>query len=356
MKNKKLKLLGLTLAMGLAGSASAQLAGKNVILIHGFQSGDLSDPPASQQEVEQRGDAYWQAFWASRAEARIDWASNERVEGGIAQRAFNQLKTISQSGLCSSGCVLVTHSTGDLVGRYVVDNQARWLSNAGYQPLNILTSLDFAGAGGGTELADLAVNIAYSDTWYNWTLKQAVKLFTGIDPQPGKLGVVNDLQTTAARNLATSPNAVPRLRFVGGGSQNGGITKPFIKGSDDAVVPLHSACGAATAGAFDSCSSSVALDGKRTSVSAPGSLYYNHYPILMGADVNHGDAINTNTGNALTYANNNLSFNGINVDFDTYTFEKKPWWQFWGSGDTYQRVRDGEQYSVSGIVYQTLNH
>lgn len=355
MKNKKTMLLTLTAAALFASAAQGQIAGKNVILVHGFQQGDLSNPPADDAEVSRRGDAYWQAFWAARAEARIDWASNDRVEGRTAERAFAQMLSISQSGLCNSGCVLVTHSTGDLVARYILENQANWLRGAGAAPLTILTTLDFAGAGGGTELADLAVNVAYSDNWYDYPVRAALGAFLGVDPEPGNLGVVNDLQPAVARNIGTSPSAIPHLRFVGGGSSYGGITKPFIKGTDDGVVPLHSACGATTAGSFDSCIGNVDLDGKRTSVKAPGARYYNHYPVLMSRGINHGAVVDNTTGNAMTYAFNNLNANGVAVNFDTYTYNKRAWWQWWGAGDTYQSIRNGDQFSMSGLVYQTLN-
>lgn len=352
---KSLKMIGLCLLVALTGTAHAQLAGKNVILVHGLQADDLSDNPANQQEIDQNGDAYWQAFWASRAEARIDWGSHERVEGRTAERAFQQMVEISQQGLCDQGCILVTHSTGDLVARYILANQERWLSNAGIEPLNIITALDFAGAGGGSELADLAVNAAYSDSWSDELVKQAVTAYLGTEPTPDNLGVLRDLQPSVARNLATSPNSVPRLRFVGGGSDYYGLTGPFLPGTDDGVVALHSTCGGTQAGSYKSCVSDVALDGKRTSVEAPDSLYYNHFPILMGEDVDHGDVINTESGNTLTYANNNLNFSGVAINFDTETYEKRPWWKLWGSGDTFQVVTDSEQHSVSGLVFTTLN-
>ena len=56
-----------------AGTAQAQLAGHNVILVHGFQQEDLANPPANLQEVKNAGEDYWRTFWLSRAEARIDW-------------------------------------------------------------------------------------------------------------------------------------------------------------------------------------------------------------------------------------------------------------------------------------------
>ena len=351
---KSLKILALGALLALTGGAQAQLAGKNVILVHGLQADDLSEHP-DQQQIEQNGDAYWQAFWASRAEARIDWGSHERIEGKTAERAFQKMLEISQQGLCDDGCILVTHSTGDLVGRYILEHQAHWLQSAGAEPLNIITALDFAGAGGGSELADLAVNAAFSDNWYDFALKAAVEAYLGTPPDPENLGVLLDLQPTTARNLATSPNDVPRLRFVGGGTQFLGVTGPFLPGTDDGVVALHSTCGGTQADSYDSCVSDVAMDGKRTSTNAPDSLYHNHFPVLMGDEVNHGEVINTESGNTLTYAFNGLSFGGVSVDFDTETFEQRPWWQLWGSGDTYQVVSDSERSSMSGLVFDTLN-
>ena len=88
-----------------AGTAQAQLAGHNVILVHGFQQQDLANPPANLQEVKNAGEDYWRTFWLSRAEARIDWGSNGRVEGGIAQQAYEQMRQISQQGLCNDFCI-----------------------------------------------------------------------------------------------------------------------------------------------------------------------------------------------------------------------------------------------------------
>jgi len=349
--------LATALAGGLfATGASAQLAGHNVILVHGFMMDDLSNPPANFQEIQQAGEDNWREYWLNRAEARIDWASNGRVEGQIAQQAYQQLRQISQQGLCNDYCVVVTHSTGDLVTRHLLENQARWLQSEGLQPLKILAVLDMAGAGGGTELADLAVSIAYNDSWYNWPVKQAVKAFTGIDPEPDNLGVVNDLQTNVARNLAVSPNSIPRLRFVGGGSSYGGITKPFIDGTDDGVVPTHSACGATSASGIDSCSNSISLAGKVSGQNGPSGLYYNHYPVLMSEGANHGDVINTQTGNTAVPVVNNTTLNGLRVDFASRTYNQRAWWQFWGSGDQYIEVPNSSQTSLSNLVYTTLNN
>lgn len=339
-----------------AGPASAQLAGHNVILVHGFQQQDLSDPPANLQEVRTAGEDYWRTFWLSRSDARIDWGSDGRVEGAIAQQAYQQLRSISQQGLCSDYCIVVSHSTGDLVTRYLLENQARWLQNAGLQPLKILASLDFSGAGGGTELADLALSLAYNDSWYNWPLKQAVRAFTGINPQPGNLGVVDDLQTNAARNLAVSPNNIPRLRFVAGGSSYGGVTKPFISGTDDGVVPTHSACGATASQGIDSCSSSLSLAGKVSSQNGPSALYFNHYPVLMNEGASHSGVLGSEIGNISVPVVNNRTLNGLQVDFASRSYNKRPWWQWWGSGDRYVEVPNSNQTDMSTLVYNTLNN
>jgi len=339
-----------------AGPASAQLAGHNVILVHGFQQQDLSAPPANLQEVKNAGEDYWRTFWLSRSDARIDWGSDGRVEGAIAQQAYQQLRSISQQGLCSDYCIVVSHSTGDLVTRYLLENQARWLQSAGLQPLKILASLDFSGAGGGTELADLALSLAYNDSWYNWPLKQAVRAFTGINPQPGNLGVVDDLQTNAARNLAVSPNNIPRLRFVAGGSSYGGVTKPFISGTDDGVVPTHSACGATTSQGIDSCSSSLSLAGKVSSQNGPSALYFNHYPVLMNEGASHSGVLGSEIGNISVPVVNNRTLNGLQVDFASRSYNKRPWWQWWGSGDRYVEVPNSNQTDMSTLVYNTLNN
>ncbi len=251
---------------------------------------------------------------------------------------------------------MVSHSTGDLVTRYLLENQARWLQADGLQPLKILAAIDYSGAGGGTELADLALNVAYNDSWYNWPLKQAVRAFTGITPEPGSLGVVNDLQTNTARNLAVSPNNIPRLRFVAGGSSYGGITKPFIAGTDDGVVPTHSACGATSSNGIDSCSSNLSLAGKVSSQNGPSDLYYNHFPILMNEGASHSGVLGSETGNISVPVVNDTTLNGLRVDFASRTYNKRAWWQWWGSGDRYVEVPGSNQTDMSTLVYNTLNN
>lgn len=330
----------------------AQLAGHNVILVHGFQPDNLQYPPADAQAVANNGFNYWSQFWIENSEARLDWDSSQRIEGKIAEGLYNQAITLAENGLCNNGCVMVTHSTGDLVTRYFLEHQEDWLAAQGLPPLNIIATLDFAGAGGGTELADTAMSVATSDSWYNYPMKSAIETWLGFSiTDANQLGVMSDLQPATARNLATTPNGIPRLRFVGAGSQFYGATGGFITGTDDGVVPTHSSCGAAQPAAFDSCSATVAFDGERTSVSAPAAFLFNHYPVLMGESIHHSGTIGDQIEGLLTYANNGFTA-GLTVDFDTYIKEESSWWY----GDySYQYVTGSDQDNMSAIVFNALN-
>lgn len=335
--------------------ANAQLAGKNVIAVHGFQPGNLTSGNLSQQQVDQNGESYWSDFWLQHAEARIDWDSNDKIEGETAQRIYDKISEFSRSGLCDQGCVIVTHSTGDLVTRYMLENQDHWLQSQGLEPLNILTVLDFAGAGGGTELADTAYQVANNNSWYMWPLKEAVEAFMGFEVQASNMGVLYNLQPNVARNTATSATDVPRLRMVGAGSAYGGLTKPFITGSDDAVVPLHSACGASSAGAYDSCLSNLAMDGEVTGQSAPSGFYTNHYPLVMAEGANHSATINNDTGNVMTASTSSFSAGGLTMNVSLQTKEEKAWWQMWGSGDKYTTISNSKNQAMSSLVFNSID-
>lgn len=348
----KLSTLFPALALaGIAASSQAQLAGHNVILVHGFQPENVLNQPASSNEIVQNGQDYWSDYWNARAEARLDWDSSERIEGATAERLYDDAVKLSLSGLCNDGCVLVTHSTGDLVARYFLENQADWLAANGYTPLNILTSLDFAGAGGGTEIADTVVSIVTSNNVASSLAVSAVEWFMGGKLESDQdLGVLYDLQPAAARNLATSPSSVPRLRFTGAGNAYFGITGGFISGTDDGVVPTHSSCGAVNAQAYNSCSKNVAFNGKIRNgrESAPSTLFTNHFAVLMGDKTHHNGTIGDQSGVQLTYVDNNFNAGGINVDFSTKYYD--------GWFADYLYVTNSKNSTMSEKVYQTLNN
>ncbi|MEL7400189.1 MAG: hypothetical protein AAFN68_06405 [Pseudomonadota bacterium] len=340
----------LALLLFLTLPVSAQIAGKNVILVHGLQPGQLMQESITANQVEQDGASYWSAFWSQHADDRLDWSSKERLQQGIAETAYDKVIGWARSGFCNDGCVVVTHSTGDLVTRYLLDQQDIWTEAAGLQPLNILAVLDFAGAGGGSELAQLAIDVAGSESWLTAPIRAAVNAYLGFTVTPDKLGVLEDLRPTVARQTAIGATAVPRLRFVGGGNEYLGATGPFLPGTDDGVVSLHSACGGNQIQSIDSCVGYRQLDGKQTSVSAPAGLYVNHYPVLMGSDTHHGGTIGAQRGVTLSYAANNLN---AGVNFSVATESTTSGWWLWKS--TYNTVKNSANATMSEQVFNAIS-
>ncbi|WP_333608598.1 hypothetical protein [Arsukibacterium sp.] len=335
-------------------SAQAAVAGYPVVLVHGFQPDNLASRPNAQQ-VAQNGAAYWSDYWASRAEVRIDWPSQERIAGRIAtDYIWPKLRQLSLNNTCNPGCVFVTHSTGDLVTRYILDNQALWLQNAGLQPLNIVATFDFAGAGGGSELADLAVNVATGSGLFDWSLQLALSLWLGQLPNANNVGVLNDLRVNSARQLAAFPDSrVPRMRFVGAGSDFLGTTGVFLPGADDGVVASHSSCGASNAAAFNSCSRAVAFDGKLASQSSGVANFMPlHYPMLMSDAYSHSAVIGPQRKGNITVVNNTVRYtNQRALSFTSYD-ETRGWWIF---ASRYRVLSGSEQQAMSPLVFQAAN-
>ncbi len=391
---KKLSSLFGALALSLPMMSNAQLAGYDVLLVHGFQMGQLANKPANAQAVYDAADSYWSSkYWGGKAEGHLAWDSSDRLEGsnGIAVEAASWLAHyVANENRCvtANPCVLVTHSTGDLVARHLLANKESLLdgklTDAQIADIEVVAILDFAGAGGGTELASAAVSLYNGasssinaiDTLIKmvsgWSLKDTINRWAGVDiTNVDNLGVMNDLQVSTARSYGTSSvAAIPRLRFAGTGEYSGygWLTNMVMKGSGDSTVPLHSACGAASAGAYASCAQNVSIEGESKSVSGPSNLYDYHYPTLMGEDVDHSQAVGNTTGKDLVYlstAGGNVA--GMDTSFSTHTDKKtvkfevtsKNWWKIWTWWDTkhyyYEKVDGTSNRSMSGVVFDTLN-
>ena len=167
----------------------------------------------------------------------------------------------------------------------------------------------------------------------------------------GNLGVLEDLRPARARAIATGNQAVPRLRFAGTGTEFLGVTKPFILGSDDSVVPMHSACASRTRDSFESCSRSVRANGELRSSDGPSSFLFNHFNVLMGASTGHGNHISNQRDGELTTVVNNQTFGGIRVDFATRTSRRIQ--------NFFRRVRivnNSSRSSMSANIFNTLNN
>lgn len=335
-------------------NVSAAVGGYPVVLIHGLQPDNLKSKPNAAQ-VKVNGQAYWQEYWASRADLRIDWPSQERISGKIASDyIWPQLKKLSADGTCARGCIFVNHSTGDLITRYIIDNQALWLKNAGLTPLNIVATFDFSGAGGGSELADLAVNVATGGGLIDGALKFAVSLWLGEMPSAANVGVLHDLRVNTARQLAPQPQTkIPRLRFVGGASDYLGATSPFLPGDDDGVVAPHSSCGASQAASFESCSASIDLDGKLASQSAGVRNFMPyHYPMLMSDSYSHNATIGQARKGLVTAARSQMNYlDQRALKFSTYQ-ESRGWWVF---SSKYQVVTGSDRFSMTDLVFRAAN-
>lgn len=347
---RKIKSM-VTLVTIIAGLLSTSASSKEykIVLIHGLQPQQL----IANGDVTASGQNYWQGYWNDLSDARIDWPSYERIEGKIAtDYLWPKLKSFSQSNFCSPGCIFVTHSTGDLVARYIIENQATWLENAGLAPLNIVATFDIAGAGGGSELADLAVSVAQGTESWTFIIEAALEAWLGGD-LTDEMGVLHDLKVNNARQLAPLPDArIPRLRFVGDASDYLGVTSPFIQGNDDGVVGSHSSCGANRQARFGSCSSQVDFNGKSTNQAdaVSGFMPY-HYPMLMSDAYSHGSLLEPSIKGKVTAASNQQTMlSGDNIHFDTYT--KTSGWWLWKSNYLY--VQNSENDSMSTLIYNVL--
>jgi len=353
---KKLLVIGmLVVSVFLPTTVLAQVAGLNVIVIHGFADTDYADKP-SYEEIRMRGQAYWDdsnQFWSQHYEAHMSWGSQYRIEnaeGGLGQimiDIYRQAEEISASGLCDAGCVLVTHSTGDLIARYFLDTQNDIME----KPLNIVATLDFAGAGGGTELADVTVSAVVNQdkNLLAWLLANNGGLMISGNTTPENLGVVYDLQPSVARTLGMNfNNTVPRLRFS---SDNGtDLTGALVLGTDDGIVPAHSSCGSVKNEAIDSCSDVLAYDGEIHKANGPYALMQNHYPVIMAKGLNHADIhTNVTVSEEMTYVN---SFAWLNDKIDTHV-DKASWWKWWASDYLYIKNSSGK--SVSQVFYESIN-
>ena len=347
MKFFTLLVVLLSVVMGV--NAHATLAGKNVILVNGFRAADLQEAPSSEAQLQQLSEEYFSEFWTSRAEAHHFWSSADRVTGAIKDQFRRHFEELESNGLCVDGCIYVTHSTGDLVLRDALSRLGQW--GIDQNRVKILLVLDLAGAGGGTELADVAATVANGGNLATVALRSVASAFLGFDIRNGNLGVLEDLRPARARSIATSNQAFPRLRFAGTGTEFIGVTKPFILGSDDSVVPLHSACASRTRDSFQSCSRSVRANGELRSSDGPSSFLFNNFVVLMGASTGHGNHISNRADGELTTVNNNGTVGGVSVDFVTRTSRRIQ--------NFFRRVRvvvNSASSSMSANIFNTLNN
>jgi hypothetical protein len=242
----------------------------------------------------------------------------------------------------TNGCIVITHSTGDLVMQYIEDNKQSLLNANARDAFDVTAYIDLAGARGGTEgavvlyeLAGLLNRLASGTVLSssnqrqiddaNWWLNlffgsQGVKyLAPGKNLQPG---ILYNLQPSVARTTGLkNPDKVPHLRVASTGNEPYGfLTSLLIKGGDDSVVPLHSSCGSTYAGSYNSCVKNRTMDGKVTLFAdAPANLYNEHFPFIQIEKLRHNGHQWDDTGNDMAPLMKTARFDDIDVSVPTQT-------------------------------------
>lgn len=314
-----------------------------IIIIHGFWPIDIVEKPSCGEVLTRRDREYtWPTvddpgdpvsdFWDDKAVVRVDWSSNYNLEEVAERFLYPLMARLSRTGWCEpSGCLIIDHSTGDNLANLWLTHGPTWLNKAGLDDVPILATFDFAGASGGTELANLYLTIHHIFRWFQgplWWLADTLQIWWLMDALQSQdwgelnvikqalqedfadLGVLHDLSINAARNRHDDDrNGVPRLRIVGESAQGDDsdslyglayilrriafvsslFSGPTSFGSNDGVVPAHSACGAADYKPYTSCFQNYGLNGQAGIYLAPAPLTLRnmHYPLMVTGNYNH---------------------------------------------------------------------
>ena len=305
-----------------APTAEAELNGRKVVFVHGFQLEDLSRL-RSENVIKEEGLNQAGAFMKPYMDDSIYYHSGYRLSDN-SQRLYDQVKRIEQAGTCAQGCYFVTASTGDLVTRYIMSRLNQW--GIDKNRFKIALTFDMVGAGGGTEGADEIIS-ALNGNFLGLDLNRYLfRPLFGFDLQLGAYGgIVNDLRPSIARRTAMEANIVPRIRIAAGKQMP--VISSLLLGGDDGIVPLHSACGSSRQEAIYSCSRSIDIDGRIRSASGPSSFMYNHFPIMMAKELRHTEPGAVKPSGPLVALNDGRTFGDFNYDVSERNYSTG-WWIF----------------------------
>jgi hypothetical protein len=327
---KKFSMLLVSFSLIFALNAGNVFAQKDVILIHGY--GNFFD------NVTWGSDAlstlYW-SYWEANAFQNVNvkhvpWDSKKRVSDQLPY-IVNKIKSFIQQGHCQDGCVIYTHSTGGLVADVLLSSAIESKgTNNDYSIIQEKTFavVEIASAGGGVNLAVYAgdlVNGACNVPLVDVALET---IFPFVEcGKIESLGAGYDLQPNVARSINGSNNTrTATLMIAGNGNMVGNIVKPFLIGTSDGLVAMHSACGSDRFAAYESCNANLGPEGQVTSFKAPTSFYANHYPYIMtkeghGSELMPGlvntDILSTKTETLIS----NYGYSNIAVEYKT-----TGWW------------------------------
>ncbi|MBF0240726.1 MAG: hypothetical protein HQM12_23760, partial [SAR324 cluster bacterium] len=206
---------------------------------------------------------------------------------------------IINSGHCANGCVTITHSTGGLVLDMLL-TRANESGISGAQAKiinNTILGVEIASAAGGVKATDIAVDVLESANC-SWGIGEFVIETTlkvlGVDydcDHPESLGATYDLNVAVARaNNHSDSVTIPILNVAGYGHFTNDIMKPFLEGTNDGVVAMHSSCGGNRFGSYESCSRTLGKDGEYNDTFNAPNTYKNHFPYIM-TEEGHGSEL-----------------------------------------------------------------
>lgn len=224
------------------------------------------------------------------------------------QKVADRVLAHIENGYGSKGFLFITHSTGGLVADTMLSQCyfAKYSSNPKIKKYykvwqKTVAMIHVASAAGGTTVANYANDVVNGAGRIPFAKSIIKKFFPFIDfDKPESLGVGYDLQPSIARSEnGSSYIRVPAFNIAGNGPMALNILKWFLKGEDDGLIAMHSACGGNKYGSYQSCTKSKAPDGRVRSRKAPDNYRY-HYPYMMsmeghlslmnpGSSNHHGD-------------------------------------------------------------------
>ena len=306
----------------MASAGTLKLNQMETILVRGF-----SQAPGSVSGINLDLGFYYDE------QLHVDYVDPEYGKSGAARALYEYMRGApdqrSQWPIkCKQECLLATASTGDLVARVFIENMPYWAAEDGIRPFNILSTIDFVGAGGGTEAANWWLVAGPDAREY----LQNTLIALGYEPPDMPFGdAVDDLRPGVARSLATRfhEHRVPRFRISVRTDLEGQLPLGYLNVlAHDTLVPAHSTCGVNDSlRELLSCVDHVGYDGVthdygvRLPQGGPSTfgraLWPYHYPVIMAS----GDYVHTNPQSStkqgpVTYVTRHPQGNGTGFDFN----------------------------------------
>ncbi|MGK5091179.1 hypothetical protein WDW89_04075 [Deltaproteobacteria bacterium TL4] len=229
----------------------------DIVFLHGF--GLYFNNGSAVGELAQT--AYW-GYWHTNFNDEGVGARKHNVYWDSMLR-MEQLAAITAQAIVdncqSSKCVVITHSTGGMVIDYIL---SRHLTHGGvYAQVydKVMGVIEVASATGGVNLAKVAItDVVCAGGTLSGTLELAFNSIFGFlknsNPNcsnPASFGAGYDLIPNVARSITNQSYIdTPALMIAGTGELGsdllGASVKPYLIGTSDGLVAMHSGCGFAS--------------------------------------------------------------------------------------------------------------